>query len=189
MPIRQATLKDAPRLVEIYDHYVQHTAITFEYETPTIEAFQQRMKQTMAIYPYLVIEEEKKIMGYAYAGPLNVRQAYDWSCEMTIYLDHTARHKGYGKALYFALEDALIQMGITNFYACIGYPQKEDAYLTKNSALFHEHLGYTKNGYFHHCGYKFDRWYDMIWMEKIIKKVEHPSPRIPYPQLPNGGQK
>ena len=55
-------------------------------------------------------------------------------------------------------------MGILNLYACIGYPAAEDEYLTKNSAEFHEHLGFTKVGEFHKCGYKFGRWYDMIAM-------------------------
>ena len=59
-------------------------------------------------------------------------------------------------------------MGVLNLYACIGYPQAEDEYLTKNSAQFHEHLGFTLAGTFHNCGYKFGRWYDMIWMEKVI---------------------
>ena len=59
-------------------------------------------------------------------------------------------------------------MGIVNLYACIGYTDKEDEYLTKNSAQFHEHLGFVTVGRFHQCGYKFGRWYDMIWMEKII---------------------
>lgn len=183
MIIRNATLEDAARLVEIYDYYVQQTAITFEYQTPSVVAFQQRMKKTMEMYPYLVIVDNNTIMGYAYAGHLNVREAYDWSCEMTIYLDPSARKKGYGKKLYFALEEACKKMGITNFYACIGYPQKDDAYLTKNSAQFHAHLGYKENGYFHHCGYKFHRWYDMIWMEKIVDVVEHPKPIIPYPNI------
>ena len=59
-------------------------------------------------------------------------------------------------------------MGILNLYACIGYPEVEDEYLTKNSALFHQHMGYRKVGEFHRCGYKFGRWYHMVWMEKII---------------------
>ena len=54
-------------------------------------------------------------------------------------------------------------MGILNLYACIGYPQVEDEYLTKNSAEFHAHLGFELVGTFHNCGYKFDRWYDMVW--------------------------
>ena len=78
------------------------------------------------------------------------------------------RDRKYGRALYEALEDALHQTEITNLYACIGDPIEEDEYLTKDSELFHHHMGYIKNGEFHKCGYKFGRWYNMIWMEKII---------------------
>lgn len=96
------------------------------------------------------------------------RAAYGWSCEMTIYLDRNAHKCGMGRRLYEALEDRLRKMGILNLYACIGYPKKEDEYLNRNSAEFHEHMGYTKVGQFHRCGRKFGRFYDMIWMEKII---------------------
>ena len=68
------------------------------------------------------------------------RAAYDWACELTIYLDHDARKHGMGRALYEALANRLQAMGILNLYACIGYPQVEDEYLTRNSARFHEHL-------------------------------------------------
>lgn len=166
--IRDAKIEEAKRILEIYDYYVKNTAITFEYETPTLEEFQKRMEKTMRRYPYLVIEREGLIEGYAYAGPFVGRAAYDWSCETTIYIDHKAKKCGLGRKLYEALENALKDMGILNLYACIGYPEKEDEYLTTNSADFHEHLGYVKVGEFHNCGYKFDRWYHMIWMEKII---------------------
>ena len=77
--------------------------------------------------------------------------------------------------------DRLKAMGVLNLYACIGYPQVEDEYLTKNSAQFHEHLGFTLAGTFHNCGYKFGRWYDMIWMEKIIGEHRPDQPDIvPY---------
>lgn len=79
--------------------------------------------------------------------------------------------------MYEALENALLKMGIVNMYACIGYPDENDEYLTKNSAEFHKHLGFTVAGRFNKCGYKFGRWYNMIWMEKIIG--EHKS--IPNP--------
>ena len=66
---------------------------------------------------------------------------------------------------------------ICNLYACIGYPEVEDEYLTKNSAQFHAHLGYRMVGEFYHCGYKFDRWYNMVWMEKLLDpEVKHPKP-------------
>ena len=166
--IRDANLEDAKRILEIYNYYVKNTAITFEYETPTLEEFQKRMEKTMQRYPYLVIEKDGRIEGYAYAGSFVGRAAYDWSCEMTIYLDNRAHKCGLGRKLYEALEQNLRQMGILNLYACIGYPETQDEYLSNNSANFHEHLGYVKVGEFHNCGYKFDRWYHMIWMEKII---------------------
>jgi phosphoglycolate phosphatase-like HAD superfamily hydrolase len=70
--------------------------------------------------------------------------------------------------LYEALEKEMKERGYLNLYACIAYPEVEDEYLTKNSAKFHAHLGYELVGKFHKCGYKFGRWYNMIWMEKII---------------------
>lgn len=166
--VRNAKLSDAQRILEIYAYYVEKTAITFEYTVPTLSEFQSRMKKTMEKYPYLVLLEDGVIKGYAYAGAFVGRAAYDWSCEMTIYLDCSAKKRGFGKMLYAALEDKLKKMGILNLYACIGYPKAEDEYLNKNSAQFHEHLGFTTVGTFQNCGYKFGRWYDMIWMEKII---------------------
>ena len=166
--VRNAVLQDAGRLLEIYDYYVRNTAITFEYETPSQKEFAARMEHTMRRYPYLVIEEDGRVEGYAYAGIFKDRAAYDRSCEMTIYIDHNARKRGLGRRLYEALEENLRKTGILNLYACIGYPETEDEYLTKNSAEFHAHLGYITVGEFHKCGYKFGRWYNMIWMEKII---------------------
>ena len=73
-----------------------------------------------------------------------------------------------GRKLYGELEAALAEMGITNLYACIGLPEEEDEYLTRSSAEFHAHMGFAAVGTFRRCGRKFQRWYDMIWMEKII---------------------
>lgn len=168
--IRTATKADAKCLLDIYSYYVENTAITFEYEVPSLKAFETRIETTIRKYPYLVIEENGIIQGYAYAGPFKERAAYDWSCELSIYLDHENQKHGLGRKLYEALEQELFQMGILNLYACIAMPKKEDEYLTNNSARFHEHLGYKTVGTFHECGYKFDRWYDMIWMEKRIGK-------------------
>lgn len=166
--IRSADFADAKRLLEIYDYYVRNTAITFEYDTPSLAEFTARMEKTMKRYPYLVAEKDGRVEGYAYAGVFKDRAAYDWSCETTIYIEPNERKNGLGRMLYEALEERLKANGILNLYACIGYPEEEDEYLTKNSAEFHEHLGYTRVGEFHKCGYKFGRWYNMIWMEKII---------------------
>ena len=179
--IRPAKPADAQSILEIYAYYIENTAITFEYDVPSLAEFRQRMINTMKKYPYLVIEQEGEIQGYAYAGPFVGRAAYDWSCELTIYLDPEVRRKGLGRKLYGELEKRLARMGILNLYACIGYPETEDEYLTRNSAEFHAHLGFVLCGRFNRCGYKFGRWYDMVWMEKQIG--EHRSPMlqiIPY---------
>lgn len=166
--IRSASENDAEALLKIYAYYVENTAITFEYDVPTLEEFKKRITNTLKKYPYLVVEKEGTILGYAYAGVFKDRAAYDWSAEVTIYLSHKATKCGIGRKLYEALETEMKKRGFLNLYACIGYPIEEDEYLTKNSAQFHTHLGYRFVGEFHKCGYKFDRWYNMIWMEKLI---------------------
>ena len=170
MTIRSAAISDADRLLEIYSYYVKNTAISFEYEVPSPEEFKSRIMHTMEKYPYFVLEDDGVIRGYAYAGVFKGRAAYDHCCEVTIYLDFDSRKRGYGRALYQALEEELGKRGVINLYACIADPISEDEYLTKNSEQFHQHMGYTKVGEFHKCGYKFDRWYNMIWMEKMIGK-------------------
>jgi len=168
MVIRAATREDAGSLLKIYSYYVENTAISFEYVAPSLDEFSKRISSTLEKYPYIVLEDDGLIRGYAYAGAFHSRAAYAHCCEVTIYLDHDSKGNGYGKALYEALEKALKKMGIINLYACIADPEVEDEYLTKNSEFFHQHMGYTKVGEFHKCGYKFGRWYNMIWMEKKI---------------------
>ncbi len=168
LKIRNAEIRDAKRLLEIYGYYVQNTAISFEYDTPSLNEFESRMGEIMKRYPYLVIERDGRIEGYSYAGVFKNRPAYDRSCEMTIYIDRNSRKGGLGRLLYEAMEEKLKAMGILNLYACIAYPEREDEYLNKNSAGFHAHLGFIKAGEFHKCGYKFGRWYNMICMEKLI---------------------
>ena len=166
--IRSVSLNDAEALLNIYAYYVKNTAITFEYDVPTLEEFKKRITNTLKKYPYLVVVKEGTILGYAYAGVFKNRAAYDWSAEMTIYLKYDAVKCGLGRMLYEALETEMKKRGFLNLYACIGYPIEEDEYLTRNSAEFHAHLGYQTVGEFHKCGYKFGRWYNMIWMEKLI---------------------
>ena len=185
LQIRVATKEDAEALLAIYAPYVEKTAITFEYDVPTLEEFTGRIRHTLEKYPYLVAVRDSEIIGYAYAGAFYGRAAYDWSAETTIYVKKGCSHSGVGKLLYQALETALKAQNIINLYACIGYPEVEDEYLTKNSAQFHAHLGYRMVGEFYHCGYKFNRWYNMVWMEKII--ADHPDRQpdvIPFAQIP-----
>ena len=90
MIIRSAAIEDGERLLEIYSHYVRNTAISFEYETPDTEEFRKRIANTLEKYPYLVIEDNGMIQGYAYAGVFKGRAAYDHCCEVTIYLDRNS---------------------------------------------------------------------------------------------------
>ncbi len=178
LTIRSAALSDAPRLLEIYGWYVEHTAISFEYETPSLEEFTRRIAHTLERYPYLVAERGGRVLGYAYAGAFVGRRAYDWAAELTVYLDPDCRGVGLGRRLYGTLEEQLRKMGILNLYACIGWCDEEDEYLTHASPAFHRALGFTLAGKFQKCGYKFGRWYDMIWMEKLIGSHSSPQPDI-----------
>ena len=182
--IRLAQPGDVDALLAIYAPYVEHTAITFEYTVPTLPEFESRIRRTLERYPWLVPEADSKIVGYAYAGPFKARAAYDWAVETTIYLKQGQTGRGTGRLLYQALERVLAAQGVLNLNACIAYPEPEDQYLTRNSAQFHRHLGYRLVGQFHRCGYKFGRWYDMVWMEKLIgPHLEHQPPVIPFPQV------
>lgn len=186
LKIRIASEKDAEELLAIYAEYVTNTAVTFEYEVPTAEEFRTRIRNTLKKYPYLAAEQDGVIVGYAYAGPFHPRAAYAWAAETSIYIDMGKRRGGIGKKLYETLEMLLKEQGILNMNACVAYPRTEDRYLTKDSVLFHEKMGYRMVGTFHACGYKFNRWYDMVWLEKSIGvHREHQEPVKWFPDIEN----
>ena len=161
MKIEIASLEDAQELVEIYRYYVEKTAITFEYEVPSVEEFKQRMVHVMEKYPYLIAKENDQI-----------------------YVNYDLKRCGIGKKLYLALEKALKAQHITNLNACISSPIENDEYLDTNSIDYHHHLGYQMVGKFHQCGYKFNRWYDMVWMEKFIgEHLENQLPIIEFKKI------
>lgn len=182
--IRTAALGDAAALLAIYAPYVEQTAITFEYEVPSLEEFRGRIAHTLRRYPYLVAEENGEILGYAYTGPFGERAAYSWAVETSIYLRQDIRGRGLGKRLYQALEDVSRAQNVQSLYACIAYPDTDDAHLSGNSVAFHTHLGYTTVGRFPHCGYKFGTWYNMTWMEKTLgDHAVPPAAFVPFPEL------
>lgn len=172
--IRAADIQDAEALLHIYAPYVKNTAITFEYEVPSVEEFRDRIRHTLKKYPYLIAETDGELVGYAYASAFHERAAYNWAAEVSIYVKQEKKGLGIGGRLYEVLEQVLARQGILNLNACIAWPREEDEYLTRDSVNFHRHLGYQWVGEFHQCGYKFNRWYNMVWMEKQIgAHLEH----------------
>lgn len=170
--IRIVEEKDILEIVNIYKYYVENTAISFEYSAPDSHEFLKRVNKIKDNYPFLVFEENNEIIGYAYASELKGRKAFNHSVEVSIYIRKDNRKSGIGRLLYNELEKLLHQCNVTNLYACIAYNDVEDETLNKSSIYFHEKLGYKHVGKFHRCGYKFDRWYDIIWMEKVIANYE-----------------
>ena len=175
--IRQATQSDAKEIREIYSPYVLNTAITFEYDVPSIQEFEQRITNTLINYPYLVAMQDDKVVGYAYTSSFKNRAAYDWSVETSIYVSINYRGKGIGKELYQKLENISKLQNVLNMNACIAVPDE-------GSVSFHERLGYKQVGCFHHCGYKLNRWYDTVWMEKMLgEHIINPLPFILFSKL------
>lgn len=182
--IRLAEEADAEKLLEIYAPYVQKTAITFEYEVPSKEEFCRRIQTVKKRYPYLIAEKDKEILGYAYASAFYGRKAYDWAAELSVYVKSDARRGGIGKGLYQLMEELLKKQGVVNAYACLAYAENEDAFLTNASLHFHEKMGYQKNARFHKSGYKFQTWYDSIWMEKFLgDHLKIQQPLVLFPDL------
>lgn len=168
MSIRLAQRADIPRILEIYAPYVENTTYSFEYETPSLEAFTQRFEAITAQFPWLVWEEKGRVLGYAYASAPFERAAYSWCTEPSIYLAPEIQGKGVGKLLYLVLEELLRLQGYRVSYAIITTENR-------HSVDFHAAMGYTHLATFPNCGFKHGRWLGTIWMEKTLKIVESPS--------------
>ena len=159
--VRAATPEDAPALLAVYAPYVQQTAITFEYQVPSLEEFEERIEKTKQKFPYLVAEEEGILQGYAYASAYYNRAAYDWTVELSIYIREKARGKHIGSQLYASLERNLQETGFVNLLVCIALPNNA-------SLTFHKKHGYEQVAHFKKVGYKFDKWHDIVWMQKRL---------------------
>ena len=163
--IRKVTLNDAQECLDIYSYYVINTTITFEYDSPPLDEFKQRIQKITQKYPYLVAVMEDEIVGYAYATSYKDRAAYDWSVETTVYVKKDKHGLGIGKTLYTHLEENLRNNNIVNMLACITYPNPK-------SIDFHTKFGFDKVGHFPKVGYKFNDWRDIVRMQKAIKKQD-----------------
>lgn len=176
MKIEKVKAEDAGELLAIYAPYVTETAVSFEYDVPSESEFRDRILKISSKYPYIKAVDNNEILGYAYAACFKDRKAYDYSVEVTVYVKQDRRKAGVGRMLYNALEASLKAMGILNLNACIAVPKGEDEYLSYDSFRFHEKMGFKLVGTFHDSGFKFNKWYDMIWMEKMIgEHCENPK--------------
>ena len=185
MNLRIVTKEDAASILRIYAPYVKNTAVTFEYDVPEEEEMRCRIENTLEEYPYLVAEEDGIIVGYAYAGRVYGREADKHCAEVSIYVDTNCRGNGIGSRLYQELERWLIKQNVFVVYACIAETERtEDEFLSDASIRFHEKTGYVTVGRHSLCGYKFDRWYSVIWMEKVIaERAETPDRFVPFPEI------
>jgi len=186
--IRSARIEDAERLLEIYRPYVLETAVSFEQTVPGPEQFRQRIAETLKRHPYLVAEEDGRIIGYAYASFVNSRESAWHTAQSSIYLDRTQRRKGVGRLLYESLERELVRQNVLSVFACIARSEQEDdPYLSRDSLKFHCRCGYEYCGIFRRCGYKFGRWYSLVWMEKqVAERREDMPPFVPREDLQPG---
>ena len=175
--IRTASVEDAEELLELYSHYVRRTAISFEWEVPSLEEFQGRVRRTLVQYPYLTARQGGKLLGYAYASQYQSRAAYQWGAEGSIYLEQGIRGSGLGTPLYRCLMELLRCQGVRTFYGCITHPNPA-------SEAFHQKLGFTQAGLFPKAGYKLGQWWDILWMELPLgERSAPPEPFRPFPSL------
>lgn len=160
MNIRPVTLEDAPQVAELYNYYVKNTHHTFEYEPLSLEEIEARINKITAVYPFLVAEENGEILGYTHAARFKLRQAYEHTSEVLIYVKSDAKKRGVGTALYMDLFDQLEEMNIHVMIAGIALPND-------SSVKFHERLGFTKAAHFKEIGYKLGRWFDVGYWQFI----------------------
>jgi phosphinothricin acetyltransferase len=160
MNIRNVNLTDAAQIAEIYNYYIKNTHQTFETEPLSAEEMRERISEIVADYPYVVAEEDGEIYGYAYAAQFKMRQAYEYSAEVSIYVKADAKQKGIGTRLYEKLFEELRQTDIHALIAGISLPND-------GSVKFHEKLGFEKVARFREVGYKLGRWVDVGYWELI----------------------
>lgn len=161
--VRPATRADLPRLTEIYNHYIINTPITFDLKPVTVEERARWFEEHAgsARHRLFVAEIEGTVVGWAGTGPFRDRAAYNTSVEMTIYCAPDATRRGIGASMYRVLFEALKNEDINRLLAGITLPN--DA-----SLKLHRRFGFTDVGIFSECGRKFDRYWDVLWMQRPL---------------------
>ena len=177
--IRLAGPKDARQMLDIYGPVVLKTAISFELETPSEEAFCRRIAETLLRLPWLVCLFQNRVVGYAYAAPFRNREGYRWSVEVSVYVGEEFRGRGMASALYTSLLEGLRILGYFNAYAGISLPNPA-------SVNLHERMGFKPVGVFPSVGFKLGRWHDVgFWRLTLEEHAAEPSPPKPLEHLLN----
>ncbi len=161
--IRFATKEDAKAILDIYAEYITDTTVTFEVEVPTIEAFQKRMEGIMAWYPWLICEIDGEVAGYAYASKHRERAAYQWSADISVYVNKKYHRNHIASELYTEIISYLRKQGYYTIYAGITRPNPQ-------SEAFHQAYGFHNLGEFHNVGYKHGKWLGVTWYELPISE-------------------
>ena len=167
MRIRDATADDAAACASIYAPYVLETAVSFELEPPTVAELAERIASAQARHAWLVLEEDGRVVGYAYANRFSARPAYRWSVEVSIYLERGRQRAGGGRRLYEALLGRLADRGYRRAMAGMSLPN--DA-----SVAFHRALGFTPVAVYERVGWKHGAWRDVAWMQRTIADGDDP---------------
>ncbi len=177
--IRLANEQDAESILAIYAPYVRETPISFEFEPPSVAQMRERVRATLVIYPWLVCERDERVIGYAYASRHRERAAYQWSVDVTVYVDPATQRRGIGRALYTTLLAILTAQGFFNAFAGITLPNPA-------SIGLHESLSFAPLGVYRNVGYKLDRWHDVGWWQRPLRAPAlAPDPPLPLDRVVN----
>jgi phosphinothricin acetyltransferase len=174
--LRLATPADASSVRRIYAPYVEETAITFATTVPGVEALEAKISDCLSQYPWLVCERDGRVRGYAYAGPLRKRDAYQWTVELSVYVEDGSQREGVGRRLYEALLDLLTAQGYASAYGVVTLPNPA-------SVAFHERFGFERVGRFDDVGFKQGAWHDVGWWRKRLDAPAAPDAPRPLPEL------
>jgi phosphinothricin acetyltransferase len=170
--IRFVTPNDAEAIAAIYAPYVLETPISFETQAPPPEVIRERIEYYTATHPWLVYEIDDGIVGYAYATRHHERAAYDWSCEVSVYVDRSMLRRGIGRVLYAALLEVLRRIGYYTALAGVTEPNRA-------SIGLHEAMGFRRAGVNRNVGYKDGRWWDVAYLEVALREDYDDPPRQP----------
>jgi phosphinothricin acetyltransferase len=168
---------DASACAEIYAPYVLETVISFEDDPPDVAEMRHRIEEVSARYPWLVAEEDGRVVGYAYADPHRDRAAYRWAVDVAIYIDPAFHGRGIGRALYETLFELLTEQGYRTAVAGIALPNPA-------SIAIHEKLGFEPVGVYRSIGWKLGAWHDVAWYQRPLADGGDSVPNEPAPPPP-----